>query len=80
MNEKRDIRTGATVAILVVVVLLPLLYFLSLGPLNWLYGTGAVREGWLYQLVWCYATPSRLICQSGYGEWLLTYLEWWRPA
>ncbi len=74
---KRDARAPLIVAIALLLLLVPVLYVLSIGPACWLaYNDCISREAvtWLYSPVLNYAKQNR-----GAVEWLACYLELFKP-
>ena len=66
------------VAIIFFLVVLPMLYLASVGPLICIVEGSAVNaEGPLAALASVYLMPAGLLVETGYGEWLITYIDWW---
>ena len=76
-DDKRHSGTGYVVAVVVVLLLVPPLYFASLGPLAWLLGPNIEPGSITFNLWMMYAYPGELLYEAGYGEWLSDYVEWW---
>ncbi|MCI0358688.1 MAG: hypothetical protein L0211_09415 [Planctomycetaceae bacterium] len=82
MNDKATKRGGAAVAIalMAVLVLLPLLYVLSVGPFVWMAGSGWIGQSWMpvaetvYEPLNWAANDVPVI-----GEAIQSYAKWWEP-
>lgn len=60
-------------------VLLPVIYVLSIGPLIWLYDSGTCPP-WLVYAMECYVCPLDFAAESfpAFLPYLQAYAEWWR--
>jgi hypothetical protein len=81
-SEERSGRRFSTTSALTAIlglVLLPVMYLLSIGPLIWLYDSGAC-PAWLVYAMECYVFPLDFAAESfpAFLRWLQAYAQWWR--
>ena len=81
MHQRRE-RSSATMIIGVVIVLilvvLPVLYILSLGPLISVLESAGVDES--DPMAWiavAYIYPASMLHDTGHADWIEDYVDWW---
>lgn len=81
MTDERSGRNSGgcvIVALVVLLVAIPPLYLLSCGPIHWLeVNTPLLENDVMQRVLIIYATPARLLLNSGYGDWLMNYIDLW---
>jgi len=74
MTERKRFRSA-----LIVVLMLPVLYFFSLGPVVWLKDK-LDHDGVTYRYLDAYSFPADSLITAGYGDWISNYLDLWAPS
>ena len=77
-NHRRMPLSSLTVVVILVLLLLPLLYVGSLGPIARLqlqleYGTFAHKSSEVY------CVPAQTLVETGCGDWIRQYVDLWLP-
>jgi hypothetical protein len=78
MDDKPTKRGGGAVVVMVLVamlVLLPIIYVLSIGPTYWLVRHGHLDQAWEYEVYW----PVHYVCAKSLvlKRWLYWYQDLW---
>ena len=78
MTERKRSSTALIATIVVVVLMFPVLYYLSLGPVAWLQSQ-LDYETVTFSCLDAYCIPADSLVRAGYGDWISNYVDLWLP-
>ena len=76
-KERRKLGIVVPITLILIMVVLPMLYFASIGPLVHVVEGSVDAESPLVGIVSIYFIPAGLLMETGYGGWLESYINWW---